>query len=420
MRAILNIQATLFMNHTFKQLCYGLLLVVGISCQCSHAAKQSASQTQPEFSEAPKGLKINQIQVLGTHNSYERPVDKNVMAYVSKAVQPMMDKMFETMTPERKAEYNEYHPNKVPMNEALSYDHPPLQTQLDAGLRSLEIDVFYDPTGNRFKKPAAYELMKKQGITDLAPFDTVGLGKPGFKVLHIADFDFRSYCPTLEGCLTDLKSWSDAHPDHVPVFILLEIKQQGLPIFPNPTEVLPFDSAAMDALDAEIVHVLGRKKLITPDDVRGSFSTLEQAVLAQNYPTVEASRGKFIFLMLPAIDESMAQWYWAGRPSLEGRMMFVRSTPGTPRSAFLLIDNAIVRQAEIQERVKQGYLVRTRSDIETYEAKVNDYTRAKAAFSSGAQVISTDFFRPGNTYGTSYVVKLPNGKVARRNPVNAK
>ena len=97
--------------------------------------------------------------------------------------------------------------------------------------------------------------------------------------------------------------------------------------------------------------------------------------------------------------------------------MFVRSTPGQPRSAFLLMDNAIVRQKEIQAWVKAGYLVRTRSDIETYEAKVNDMTRANAAFSSGAQVVSTDFFKPGNPYGTSYVVTVPGGEVARLNPI---
>lgn len=84
------------------------------------------------------------------------------------------------------------------------------------------------------------------------------------------------------------------------------------------------------------------------------------------------------------------------------------------------MDNAIVRQREIQQLVKQGFLVRARTDIETYEAKVNDLTRAKAAFSSGAQIISTDFFREGNGYGTSYVVKLPGGGEARSNPVNGK
>ena len=98
---------------------------------CAPKLKQSAIQPSKEFADAPNDLKINQIQVLGTHNSYEQPVDKNVMAYVTKALQPMMEKMFDNMSPERKAEYKEYHPNKVPMNEALAYNHPDLTTQLE-------------------------------------------------------------------------------------------------------------------------------------------------------------------------------------------------------------------------------------------------------------------------------------------------
>ena len=66
------------------------------------------------------------------------------------------------------------------------------------------------------------------------------------------------------------------------------------------------------------------------------------------------------------------------------------------------------------------HLVRTRSDIDTYEAKINDKTRAQAAFESGAQVVSTDYFKPGNGYKTAYFVALPEGKPARINPVNAK
>lgn len=99
--------------------------------------------------------------------------------------------------------------------------------------------------------------------------------------------------------------------------------------------------------------------------------------------------------------------------------MFMQSTPNDDYAAFFLLDNAIVRQEDIKKYVNMGYMVRTRSDIETYEAKVNDYTRTKAAFDSGAQVISTDFYKKGNGYGTGYVVKLPGGGVARLNPVNA-
>jgi hypothetical protein len=98
--------------------------------------------------------------------------------------------------------------------------------------------------------------------------------------------------------------------------------------------------------------------------------------------------------------------------------MFAQSSPDSEHAAFLLLDNAIVRQEEIQRYVQQGYLVRARADIETYEAKVNDPTRADAAFSSGAQVVSTDFYQPGNAYGTDYYVQMPGGSVARCNPVN--
>ena len=93
--------------------------------------------------------------------------------------------------------------------------------------------------------------------------------------------------------------------------------------------------------------------------------------------------------------------------------------PGQSFAAFLLLDNAQMRGGEIQQRVKQGYLVRARADIETYEAKVNDLSRATGAFASGAQIVSTDFYKPGNTYGTPYVVKLPGGGTWRCNPVNA-
>lgn len=393
------------------------LILVGFSCQPS--PQQNEKISSREFQEAPEGLKINQIQVLGTHNSYAQPVDSHLVAFARPIMNQMVQQMASRMSPEQITAFKEYHPNEVDWSEALLYNHPPMPEQLDAGMRSLEIDVYYDPAGGRYADPAGYRMFKEKGITNLAPVSTENMDQPGFKVFHIADYDFRTHCTTLKTCLSELKDWSDAHQDHLPIFILLEIKYQGLPIFPNPTEVLPFDSIAFEALDKEVLDVLGRDRLITPDDVRGNYSTLEEAVLANNWPTIESARGKFIFLMLPALEEGPVESYWKTRPSLEGRVMFVRSKPGKPHAAFLLMDNAIVRQEEIKDLVKKGYLVRTRSDIETYEAKINDLTRANAAFSSGAQIVSTDFFRPGNAYGTDYVVKHPEGNVARANPVNA-
>jgi len=366
-------------------------------------------------------LKINQIQVLGTHNSYARPVDSAVLAFVDRIMEQNRDQFEAAMDEEARKKYKENHPNMLPMSEALAYDHPSFPVQLDNGMRSLEIDVYYDPTGNRFNRPAAYEMLRQMGRADLLPFDSSGLGEPGFKVLHVADMDFRTHYSTFKEALTTLKNWSDAHPTHTPIFIMIEAKDKGLPLFPNPTEVLPFSEKAFDQLDAEILSVLGKEKVITPDQVRGDFKTLEEAVLAQNWPSLSEALGKFVFMLLPASAgiEVEGNAYIQNHPSLEGRAMFVQSAPGQAHAAFLLLDNALVREEEIRDAVSKGYLVRSRADIDCYEAKVNDKTRAQMAFASGAQVVSTDFFRPGNAFGTEYYVTLPSDKPVRANPVNA-
>jgi len=382
----------------------------------------ATTQTTPVSSG--QGLRLNQIQVIGTHNSYSLGLDPRLAGFLDPLVAGRMADMTAQMDEARRASFLEYHPNfdKLSFSEGLNYEYPEgLTAQLDAGLRSLEIDVFRDPDGGRFLRPAGYEILNQQGVPAdaLAPHDTTDLDKPGFKVMHVADIDFRSTCNLLTACLGQLRDWSDANPGHAPVFILLETKDAGFPGFPGGAEVLPFDVAAYDALDAEIISVLGRDRIVTPDDVRGDHETLEAGVLAQNWPSLESSRGKFVFLMLTALDVDGLSGYYEGRPNLEGRVAFLRSEPGEPHAAFLLLDNAIVRSEEIPERVRQGYLVRTRADIETYEAKVNDMTRAEAAFASGAQIVSTDFYKPGNVYGTDYVVTLPGGGEMRCNTVNA-
>ncbi|WP_235817914.1 Ca2+-dependent phosphoinositide-specific phospholipase C [Formosa haliotis] len=371
--------------------------------------------------EVQKTLKINQIQVLGTHNSYAKPVDPKVFELVNPIFEKVMSQYKTVISEEEQAKMKEFHPHQMPLSEMLAYNHPDFKAQLDAGLRSLELDVYYDPTGNRFNSPATYEILKQKGVSKLAPFDTIGLDKPGFKLMHMADIDFRTHYPTFEGGLKALKTWSDKNPTHTPIFIMVEAKDKGFSIFPNSAEVLPFTEQAFDELDALVLKTLGKEKLITPDDVRNNYSTLEAAVLAKNWPLLKDSLGKFVFMLLPSGGGLAAESaYVKNHPVLENRVMFVQSEPGQPFASFLLRDNAIVRQDSIQDEVAKGYLVRTRSDIETYEAKVNDNSRAEAAFSSGAQVISTDFFKPGNSYNTDYWVQLPNKKPMRENPINSK
>jgi hypothetical protein len=73
---------------------------------------------------------------------------------------------------------------------------------------------------------------------------------------------------------------------------------------------------------------------------------------------------------------------------------------------------------EIQQLVKAGFMVRTRADTNTVEARANDKNRANEALASGAQFVSTDF--PDKVPRISeYEVRLPGRVVARANPVSA-
>ena len=382
------------------------LILACLLCPSAYAA---------EAPQLPADLKINQLQVLGTHNSYGQGLDPH-MEKLFEEKAPDFSSFIDKMPPAARALFQEEHPNSMSASELLKYSHPSLETQLNLGVRSLEIDINPDPKGGIYANPVGYKMLREKGITDLLPFNSAGLDQPGFKVLHIPDIDFRSNCPTLHLCLQQIRGWSDAHAGHVPLFILIEAKNQDLPILPGATHTVPFTPALFDDMDKELLSVMGRERIITPDDLRGNYPTLNAAVRADNWPTLASARGKVLFLLMTANGPSGAAGYLTGHPSLKGRAAFLRAEPGEDHAAFLLMDNALVRGKQIRQYVEQGYLVRTRSDIETFEAKTNDMTRANAAFASGAQIVSTDFEQPGNAYKTDYVIKLPGGAAARVRP----
>jgi hypothetical protein len=237
--------------------------------------------------------------------------------------------------------------------------------------------------------------------------------QPGFKVLHIPDIDFRTNVYTFRDALREVRSWSDKHPNHLPVLIMMNAKDRGADM-PRAVEPLAFDAAAFDAWDAEIREILPAAKLLTPDDVRGEFPTLERAALAHGWPRLSEARGRFLFV-LDQTGEPM-ETYIKGRPSLQGRVMFVNADEGRPEAAFRVVNDPIDSFHYIRKLVRDGYLVRTRADADTREARQGDYTRMKAAFESGAQFVSTDYYFMNPKFGTSYEVRLPGGRPGRWNP----
>jgi len=333
-------------------------------------------------------FRMNQTQVLGSHNSYKQAID------------PSLLKLLQSDNPQRYA--------------SLEYEHASFNKQLDLGLRQLEIDVVYDPQGGMYAHPYGIRLVEDAGLPAGPKYDPEGqMMKPGFKVLHMPDIDFRSHAFTFKQALAELKEWSDRHPRHLPILVTMNAKDGGIdrPGFVQP---LLFDRKAYDAWDAEIRDVLPAEKLLTPDDVRGDFNTLEAAVLANRWPTLRGARGRFLFIL----DENGAKMetYIQGHPSLAGRVMFVNAIEGRPEAALRIVNDAIQDFYYIQRLVKAGYIVRTRADANTREARAGDYTTMKAAFASGAQYVSTDYYYPNKDFGTGYQVKLP-GEAGRWNPL---
>lgn len=85
----------------------------------------------------------------------------------------------------------------------------------------------------------------------------------------------------------------------------------------------------------------------------------------------------------------------------------------------MTLNDPIGQAGQIRRAVKQGFIVRTRADAETREARTGDTRRREAALTSGAQYVSTDYLWPDPRFGTGYQVPLPQGAAATCNPVRA-
>ena len=285
-------------------------------------------------------LRINQIQCMGTHNSYHTT-------------------------------------GGFPGIPFLQYSHEPLDVQLEMGVRKFELDIHY----NRGQ---------------------------GMKVHHIPFIDFRTTCEYFVDCLALVREWSDGHPGHHLLFLLVEPKDE-------------FDADKLEGhmaeIDDEILSVWPRDRIFTPDDLIADdgYSSLIEAVLDRGWPLMGTVRGRIMFVLWdssPLRDE-----YIAGDPTLAGRVMFTRGGLDKPWGGFTNFDDPIGDGAAIDEAVTAGLIVRTRADADCIEAYLEDTSRQEAALASGAQIITTDF--PAPPKYSDYWFDLPDGIPSRCNPLIA-
>lgn len=277
-----------------------------------------------------------------------------------------------------KGTHNSYHVE--PFLSAIpqwQYTHAALGEQLEQhNVRQFEFDVYYN---NRTGQ---------------------------FDVLHRRRLDAETTCKHLHQCLSQLRRWSEQHPDHAPLFIMLEPKDQ----FSAVTAESYFQQ-----LERAVRTAWPEERIITPDAVRANSPSLAVAISQHGWPTVATSQGKAVFTLLDFHQYRNAYTY--NGQSLDTRLMFVAAQPDDTFAAVVLLDDPIAQFAQIQQSVQDGFLVRTRADEDTLEARKADPTRLRAALASGAHMISTDF--PAPVSDIHYWVDLPGGTSMRCNPVTA-
>lgn len=357
-----------------------LIAAAAVSAACDLEAPSG----QPGCTRAAvDALPMNALQAIGTHNSYKMAIAPNEMAMIRAA-----------------------NPKEA---DGIDYSHPPLAQQLDDGARQLEIDIVYDPDTGLYAAPIGFKMAGANAV----PYDFTPYRQPGLKVAHEPSVDYRVTCPLFTQCLKEVRAWSQAHRDHVPILILLNLKEGGLSM-PGATKAPLFDAKAMDLIDAEIRSVFAEAELITPDQVQGRHATLREAVAEGGWPRLKEARGR-VMITLDCPPDQVAR-YRGARKALEGRAAFVNIDESSPAAGYITLNEPKEQAARIAAAVKAGVLVRTRADADTREARTNDTSRQAAAFASGAQYVSTDYMKPDTRFGP-YVAKLPGGGKARLSPV---
>jgi hypothetical protein len=334
--------------------------------------------------------RLNQMQVIGTHNSYHIAPTRAIQDMIAAASKGQ--------------------------DRGLDYTHPPFDEQFGRqGIRQIELDVFADPKGGLFADPSWRMTARTRGKEPGPDPNPDGrLNKPGLKVLHVQDVDFLTRASTFVDALRQVRAWSKAHPRHVPILILVELKDGA--IFGLPTRPVKFDRAELDSVDAEILSVFDRSEILTPDRLRGRFATLPEAIRTQGWPELDSVRGLVMFAM--DNEGAVRDLYLDGHPALKDRVMFVTaSAPTDPAAAWFKVNDPIKDFDRIQQLVRDGFLVRTRADADTRQSRSNDVTQRDKALASGAQFVSTDYPEPDRRF-SEYCVRLPDGVVARSNPIS--
>ena len=257
-------------------------------------------------------LRLHHIQVIGIHNSYKQ---------------------------------NTY-PNTLP---AFDYGHPPLTAQLEEKhVRLFELDIYApvpNPTSNNNTTNGEFII----------------------PVGHVTGFDDTNTCDHLAECLAPLDAWSTSanKKDASLVVVQIEIKQE-------------FSVAEWDIFDVICRQFWnGGQRIITPSSLQVEGLTLRESIIdgtlgstngaleddeghpGGGWPRLSTTARHAMFLL----DNSYATYIADLSPRVAFPMFAASDSQDAAGQAVVLKINT-PDVALIQDKVAQGYLVRTRADAD--------------------------------------------------------
>jgi hypothetical protein len=266
----------------------------------------------------PDTILLNQLRFPSTHNSYHKQAGH---------LKLMIAKLFA--------------PNEV---EGLKYSHPPLYQQLEEGIRSFEFDVRYV--------------------------------NGSFVNMHVPIVDNSSNSPDVALAFKEVKQWSDNHPLHIPIIIMVELSREWCKYYLvqkkwNEDLCLKFD---------DVVFNKFKNNLITPNNLKNG------------YPDLKEVRGKIAVVFMADFDIIGLFGVKYNNNRKATHIMVDGKHPDKSITLFVKRDDPFA--SDIDSLVKSGFIVRTRADA----GLVKDKKKKNRALNSLAQIVSTDFPKVINGY----------------------
>ncbi len=284
----------------------------------------SAAPADWEETPIDDATPLTELQMIASHNSYATQPNaiQNLVLGIAKPGEPAK----------------------------LAYSHPTLWEQFDEGVRSIELDLRVHRDGK-------------------------------LRLTHVPMLANGSTAPKFDLTLDEIKQWSDAHPGHLPIIVLIEFKDDYNFLDPR---LAGWSTENLALVDEALTDRLG-ETLLMPSDLT-------------SWPTVEQTRDTVIAVMHP---NSEVEAFYEQRPAVDRAMLVGQSDAASAdgSGAQFVVHNEPDVEA-IQELVAAGVLVRTRADADL----ATDPAERDAALESGAQIISTDFWAPHAQESTGYVV----------------